>query len=481
MAGQFDPVLKPEQALWNHQLDTSVSPPAVVIGLKAKDATGGYTPLDSTSVGGKQSLNVTLGSSGASSGQVDAHPVTSAGVSLVDTQGGQTYQKVGIVADQDKFVKGTVAPDASAATVEPVLTGGYASAAAPTSVSADGDAVNSWHLRNGAQATVLTAGGALIGGNATTGLDVRATGFVSPDETGNSSKVALGISGVFTGTGEDVSAYSAITLSIKSNRASATSGVAIQFSSDNSNWSDLDFPTLTYVAGADFSITFRPRGRYYRVTYTNSALAQSSFRMQSVYRTAAPSLHQIPGTWSIGINSNNNDPSPNVAQTVNSQNHQIWSPEHPQNDTGATGEFYPQNQSDTGELHASISTIRGIQMVELGHGTTAAVAKTYPTNQPGTMRVAQAGSATSTTTTVAASASAVQILAANTARSEINLYNDSPEWLYIRYSTTNVTTTTFDEIIEPYSEYYTTTKTPTAKMTGLWTGATGNARVTERT
>ncbi len=61
---------------------------------------------------------------------------------------------------------GSVAHDAAGTGVAPVLVGGYASAAAPTSVSADGDAVNAWFLRNGAQAVVLTAAGTLIGTSA---------------------------------------------------------------------------------------------------------------------------------------------------------------------------------------------------------------------------------------------------------------------------------------------------------------------------
>jgi len=63
----------------------------------------------------------------------------------------------------------------SAVTGNPILNGGYAKAAAPTNVSADGDAVNAWFLLNGAQATVITAAGALIGGDATNGLDVDVT------------------------------------------------------------------------------------------------------------------------------------------------------------------------------------------------------------------------------------------------------------------------------------------------------------------
>lgn len=72
-------------------------------------------------------------------------------------------------------VEGVAAHDASATGADPVLVGGYAKAAAPADVSADGDAVNGWFLRNGAQATVLTAAGALIGGDATNGLDVDIT------------------------------------------------------------------------------------------------------------------------------------------------------------------------------------------------------------------------------------------------------------------------------------------------------------------
>lgn len=82
---------------------------------------------------------------------------------------------------------GQVAHDAVATSSDPVLAGGYASAAAPSDVSLDGDAVRSWHLRNGAQAVNLTAAGALIPGNATDGLlvnlgannDVTVTGTVT--------------------------------------------------------------------------------------------------------------------------------------------------------------------------------------------------------------------------------------------------------------------------------------------------------------
>lgn len=59
--------------------------------------------------------------------------------------------------------------------LSPVLAGAKASAAAPTSVSADSDATFLWALRNGALCTQVTAAGALIGGDATNGLDVDVT------------------------------------------------------------------------------------------------------------------------------------------------------------------------------------------------------------------------------------------------------------------------------------------------------------------
>lgn len=71
-------------------------------------------------------------------------------------------------------VVGDVAHDAAIAG-NPLTIGGVASAAAPSDVSADQDAVRAWFLRNGAQATVVTAAGALIGGDATNGLDVDVT------------------------------------------------------------------------------------------------------------------------------------------------------------------------------------------------------------------------------------------------------------------------------------------------------------------
>lgn len=65
-----------------------------------------------------------------------------------------------------------IAHDAAASSANPLLTGCYASAAAPTDVSADTDAVRAWCLRNGASAIQSTFAGVL----ATTGAGNTGTG-----------------------------------------------------------------------------------------------------------------------------------------------------------------------------------------------------------------------------------------------------------------------------------------------------------------
>lgn len=57
-----------------------------------------------TASGSKVAMDVAVGSSGSSGGQVDAHPVQSDGTTLVLTTGGQTGMKVMVVGDSDKYM-----------------------------------------------------------------------------------------------------------------------------------------------------------------------------------------------------------------------------------------------------------------------------------------------------------------------------------------------------------------------------------------
>jgi hypothetical protein len=118
-----------------------------------------------------------IGKSAANDG-VDIGDVTinnASGGSAVNIQDGGnsiTVDNGGTFATQPA---GSVAHDGVASAVNPVLVGGFASAAAPSDVSNDTDSVRAWNLRNGARAVVLTAAGALIGGDVANGVDVDVT------------------------------------------------------------------------------------------------------------------------------------------------------------------------------------------------------------------------------------------------------------------------------------------------------------------
>lgn len=72
-------------------------------------------------------------------------------------------QRMTVTTRKSLLVEGPTAHDAAAA-AGPLLIGAYAKAAAPTDVSADGDVVNLWALRNGSLVVNLASGGTLLSG-----------------------------------------------------------------------------------------------------------------------------------------------------------------------------------------------------------------------------------------------------------------------------------------------------------------------------
>lgn len=104
-----------------------------------------------------------------------ANPTVPAVAAFGTVWNGATWDRLAGAATGGVQVQGWTAHDGALAAGFPLVVGGRAQATAPTDVSADGDAVRAWFLRSGAQATVLTAAGALIGGDVGNGLDVDVT------------------------------------------------------------------------------------------------------------------------------------------------------------------------------------------------------------------------------------------------------------------------------------------------------------------
>lgn len=109
----------------------------------------------------------------------------------------------------------------------------------------------------------------------------------------NSTTATLGIGGVYTGTGEDVSNFSEMRISVFADQASATDGLSIQQSTNNTNWDIVDTYTIPASTGKTFVV---PRqARYFRMVYTNGGTGQGAFRLQSILnRTATAPSSQRP-------------------------------------------------------------------------------------------------------------------------------------------------------------------------------------------
>ena len=105
-------------------------------------------------------------------------------------------------------------------------------------------------------------------------------------DTNNSTTTVLDPGGVnvFTGTATDILFYAEIGINVYTSHASATDGLSIQFSSDGTNWDHIDVFTIAAATGKTFS--FQPVAQFFRVVYTNGAVLQTEFRLQTLLHKA---------------------------------------------------------------------------------------------------------------------------------------------------------------------------------------------------
>jgi len=112
-------------------------------------------------------------------------------------------------------------------------------------------------------------------------------------DAANSSIAILGIGGVFPGVACEILDYGIVFVNVYSDVASATDGLAIQQSSDGTNWDHDDVFTIPAGTGKNFSIN--PHSKYVRVVYTNGGVGQGVFRLQTILKktNTKPSSHRI--------------------------------------------------------------------------------------------------------------------------------------------------------------------------------------------
>ena len=102
--------------------------------------------------------------------------------------------------------------------------------------------------------------------------------------TANSTIVNLAAAAVFTGTSEDVSEYSDISVTVFASHATATDGLSLQQSVDGTNWDITDvYSIAAATAGNGKIFHLGVSARFYRLVYTNGATLTTSLRIQTIF------------------------------------------------------------------------------------------------------------------------------------------------------------------------------------------------------
>lgn len=101
---------------------------------------------------------------------------------------------------------------------------------------------------------------------------------------GNSSVSPLAGDAVFTGTADDVSQYTSITVFLHSDVGSAINGASLELSTDGITW--LRKKQLTLLSDASQVHSLLVVSQFFRVVYTNGSSAQSDLNIQTIYHAA---------------------------------------------------------------------------------------------------------------------------------------------------------------------------------------------------
>jgi hypothetical protein len=129
---------------------------------------------------------------------------------------------------------------------------------------------------------------------------ITSTQVAGVEDAANSSTSPLLANGVFTGTAFNVTGYVAINVNVRSDVASATGGVRVEFSPDGTNWDHSHSTTYTGTTGVGY--IFNVEYKFARVVYTNGGTPQTFFRLQTIFKSTLTnsSLYTLSQT----VNSN---------------------------------------------------------------------------------------------------------------------------------------------------------------------------------
>lgn len=158
-------------------------------------------------------------------------------------------------------------------------------------------------LAPGTAGYVLTSAGA---GADPTWTNMAPAAVIS---TANSSTSNLANGATFTGTGESGLNYGSVTVTVFSSHASASDGLCVEQSIDNSNWDIGDYRNVAAGQAATFSVNLF--AEYFRVVYVNGGTTTTTLRIETKMnpwalptidagRSNAPSLSAVATLTTTG-------------------------------------------------------------------------------------------------------------------------------------------------------------------------------------
>ena len=106
---------------------------------------------------------------------------------------------------------------------------------------------------------------------------------------GNSTTTALAGNATFTGTVEDVSQYSSLSVSYYIVPSTATGNIFVQFSNVASPFYPVSntVTPVTSLTANGFTLDTTMTAQFFRVSYINDSAAQTTFMIQSIYHPQA--------------------------------------------------------------------------------------------------------------------------------------------------------------------------------------------------
>lgn len=143
--------------------------------------------------------------------------------------------------------------------------------------------------------------------NMQTGVYTNHSGIFGPGvivSENNSTTIALDSAGVFTGKKDFVGQAVSITVFYDTDQPATAGGLQFQFSSDGTNWDRIISvtPTTDFAHDGDYggAHTLAVVSTYFRIKYTNDTVAQTHFRLQTIYNPSDARKPEINSSYEIG-------------------------------------------------------------------------------------------------------------------------------------------------------------------------------------